>query len=463
MRALILIICLGSPRMHAVELKDRLEKVLSKTTIARAQLGLAVFEAGRAPQTLAFALNEQKDLIPASVTKLATAAAVLERLGPSFKFQTTLWSSGTVKDGVLNGDLVLKGGGDAGFVSETMWFLVNEFSRRAITRVQGDVIVDESDFDDVRVDASRESERVDRAYDAPVGAMSFNWNSLNIFVRPTGVGEPAAVTLDPVAAGAKLDAQTKTVAGAQSTIEVTKTGAKVRVRGTIGVDAKEVAVYKNIEDPAAWSGANLIEFLGQRGIKVSGKVTRGRRPDGAKLLAKAESKPVGQHVLDMMKFSNNFVAEMLTKNLAAQAGVTPATLAEGMKLIRAQVVAMGVAESRFTLLNPSGLNRKNRIKPIDLALLLISASRNFPWFAEYLTALPLAGLDGTLKKRMKESPAQGWVRAKTGHLNGVTSLAGYAGRKDGSMRAFAFIHNGQADQGDVARRLFDQLAAELVQ
>ena len=450
------------PAVLAQDLSPRLMKIIKSYSVPQNQLGLAVIELGKA-DTLAFGLNEKEDFIPASITKIATASAVLRRLGPSFKFQTTLWTSGVIKDGKLTGDLVLKGGGDAGFVSESMWFLVNELVRSKITKIEGDILVDDSDFDHIRADPSRDPERVDRAYDAPAGAMSFNWNSINIFVRPTENGQPARVYLDPSDGGFKIDNHAKTVNKAGSAIEVSRAGQRIVVRGRIGLDADEVVVYKNIDDPIDWSGRNLVFFLEQRGISVLGKVKSGKKPQNAKLLAKADSKPVSQHVADMMKFSNNYVAEMLTKNLAAQNGKVPATLEEGMKLVRANMEHLGVDGKRFTLVNPSGLSRRNRIQPVDLATVLVRAQEDFPTFAEMLASFPLAGTDGTLKNRMKNSPAQGWVRAKTGLLSGVVGLAGYAGRKDGSARAFAFIFNGKAEQGDLVRRLFDALATELVQ
>src|SRR6185312_13675932 len=183
---------------RADDLAARLNEIVKAHSIKASNLGLVVVNLTSSPKKTLFDLNGGRQLIPASVTKLATASTVLQRLGPSFKFQTTLWSTGTVKDGVLHGDLILKGGGDAGFVSETMWFLVNEFTRTGVQKIEGDIAVDDTDFDAIREDPSRDPERVDRAYDAPVGAMSFNWNSINIFVRPTNVGEPPQVVLDPV-------------------------------------------------------------------------------------------------------------------------------------------------------------------------------------------------------------------------------------------------------------------------
>lgn len=447
--------------LHAQELKSRLEKIVKSSSLPASGLGLVVYELGKEPQVPVFAHNEAVDFIPASVTKIATAAAVLDRLGASFKFQTTLWSSGAVKNGVLDGDLILKGGGDAGFVSESMWFLVNDFMRTGIKKIEGHIIVDDSDFDTIRADPSRDPERVDRAYDAPIGAMSFNWNSINIYIRPTQVGKAPAVYLDPIDNGYKIDNGAKTINKAGNNLAVSRVGNRIVVRGSIGLSTPEVAVYKNIDDPAEWSGQNLASFLEQRGIQFKGKIKTGKKPEIAKLLAKAESKPVAQHVSDMMKFSNNYVAEMLTKNLAAQSGAAPASLDEGMKLIRASIEGMGIDGKRFNLINPSGLSRRNRLKAADLGLILVQAQKKFPWFAEFLSSFPLSGLDGTLKRRMKSN--EGWIRAKTGNLTGVIGLAGYAGRKDGTVLAFAFIFNGKGEQGEMARSLFDGLAQELVQ
>lgn len=464
MKVLVALLLVFTSSIHADELQSKLDKIIRKYGIDKSQLGIAVFDLGHTAQQPLFALNEEKDMVPASTTKLATAFTALQKLGGSHKFVTGLWSSGKVENGVLKGDLVLKGGGDTCFVSESMWFLVNEFVRTGITKIEGNVLVDDTDFDAVRTDPTRDPERVDRAYDAPVSAMSFNWNSINVFVRPTKDGQPPQVILDPIDNGFKIRNIAKTVAARGHKVEVQREGSRIVVRGTMSEDEPEYVAYKNIDDPIEWSGRNLVFFLSQRGITVSGKVKAGKKSDSAKLLAKADSKPLNWHIADMMKFSNNYVAEMLTKNIALDSGNQPATLEQGMRVIRATLEQKaGLAQSRFVLYNPSGFSHKNHFKPIDMARLLVRAHDDFPTFPELLSALPIAGVDGTLKNRMKDSPASGWVRAKTGLLAGVVGLAGYAGRKDGSARAFAFMFNGKSDQGEQARRLFDALATELVQ
>ncbi len=447
------------------KLSQTFDRLIARSGVGKSELGLKVSTLGESSLQHAFDLNSDVQMIPASVTKIATASAALRRLGPSYKVQTTLVSSGTVENKVLLGNLVLRGAGDPGFVSESLWFLVNEFSRSGVEKIQGDLLVDDSAFDTVRYDPTRDPGRVDRAYDSPVGAMSLNWNAINIYIRPgPKVGAPLIVQLDPARDYYTLSNKTKTVAGSKNSVQVSRVGKTVLVRGDLGSQASELVVYKNVDDPVDWAGHNLQDFLKQRGIVVTGKVKSGRAPASAKVLARVDSKPVALAVADMLKFSNNFVAEMLTKMMAVQNGSQPGTMEAGMAVVQNHLVKdLNLRPAEFKILNPSGLSRNNRLSAEALTNILIQAQRNFPTFAELLAGLPLAGLDGTLRRRMKSADTAGWIRAKTGNLNGVVSLAGIAGRKDGSISAFAFIFNGKAAKAEAARGLFDHMASELVQ
>lgn len=440
-----------------------LKKIVASYRINEEHLGLYAVDLSQPNHPVLLSVNAEKNMVPASLSKLVTATAALQRFGPSYKFETDLLSDAPREGDKLKGPLYLRGGGDPGFVSETMWNLTNEFFRTGIKEV-GDIIVDESLFDSVRFDESRDPERVDRAYDAPVGAMSFNWNSINVYIRPSKEGNPPAVFLDPEMKGWKVVNRAKTVKQGKADIRVSRVE-----DGTIMVDGKmpetvpEIVVYKGITDPATWSGEALRAFLAQRGITVTGTVKAGKTPAGAQLVAKMDGQPVGSLVVDMMKFSNNYVAEMLTKGLAAKFAKSPASLEGGVKVITDTILGMGLKKDRFHFENPSGLSRKNSFRPADLAQLLVENYKRFSYAPEYLVALPLAGVDGTLKSRFKNSDAVGWVRAKTGHLHGVVGLAGYAGQREGGVKAFVFIFNGSEEQGDLAKRLFDALASELVQ
>lgn len=409
-------------------------------------------------------LNHRSDalMIPASISKIMTASAVLQYLPPGSKFKTQLKSSARISEGKLKGSLYLVGGGDPSFVSENMWFLVNNFKRTQIKEIVGDICVDDSLFDSVRFDDSREDVRVDRAYDAPVGAMSFNWNSMNVFVRPTQAVQTAQVILDPENDYLKLENKVKTKKSGAASIQVDRTwDAKnkveiVKVQGTIGKNQKEAVIFANITHPDLWAGANLKAFLSQRGIQVLGGVKSCKSDDSMEVLAESESKPVEMILSDMNKFSNNFVAEMLTKNIAAQFQ-KPATLKVGVEKIQKHLKELGFdLKKDFVIVNPSGLTRDNKMTAQAMWKLLLLREKDFSTMPEFMMSLPIAGVDGTLKKRMKDPLTYRQVRAKTGMLNGVVSLAGYATDQNGMPVPFAFMYNGPGNSGRV-RSVMDQI------
>ncbi len=401
-------------------------------------------------------------MLPASISKIATASAVLQHLPPGTKFKTQLRSSARIDEGQLKGNLYLVGGGDPSFVSENMWFLVNSFKRNQIKKVMGDICVDDSLFDSIRFDESRESVRVDRAYDAPVGAMSFNWNSMNVFVRPTKAGKSALVVLDPENDYLRLENSVTTGKSGGADIQVDRDWNEksktetVKVRGRIGENQKEAVIFANITNPDFWAGENLKSFLTQRGIEVAGSVKNCKSDSSMQILAESESKPIEMILSDMNKFSNNFVAEMLTKNMASLTS-KPATLNAGVQKIQKHLKDLGFdLQKEFVILNPSGLTRDNKMTAYAMWKLLLIRAKDFSTMPEFMMSLPIAGVDGTLKKRMKDALTFRQVRAKTGMLNGVVSLAGYATDLNGMPIPFAFMYNGPGDSAR-ARSIMDQI------
>lgn len=442
------------------DLKIRTEKFFKSALLDKNQMGVSVYHKGAE----LIDLNGGKKFIPASVTKLFTALAVLENIPPGTKFTTQLMSVAKKEKDVLKGDLYLVGGGDSGFVSESMWYLVNAFTREKIKTIDGDIIVDDSLFDNKRFDESRENYRVDRAYDAPVGAMSFNWNSVNIFIRPgSKSGDPALVLIDPENEYIQLHSEIKTSKTTDYSVERQHTPQGkdlIRVKGRIAEGSKELVVYKSITDPNLWSGYNLKQFLKEKGIILKGKIKSGKAPVGARILAESPSRPIEHLLADMNKFSNNYVAEMLTKQLGVLKGV-PGSLPMGLDLIRDSVRGAGVTDDEFAIFNPSGLTRENQITPQALVKVLEKVRKDFRLYSEFVSSLPIAGIDGTLKNRMKNGKSFRWVRAKTGLLTGVVTLAGYIGLEDGEVMSFAFVYNGSKDGGQV-RNQFDRFIAEVL-
>jgi serine-type D-Ala-D-Ala carboxypeptidase/endopeptidase (penicillin-binding protein 4) len=446
--------------------QSQVSQIIEKSKIAKKDLAIFIAENN---DNVVIDINSEKKMIPASITKIATAATVIGQMPSGNKFITQLLSPAKVEGSVLKGDLYLKGGGDPSFVSESMWFLVNAFYRAQIKVIEGDIVVDDLYFDRLRIDPSREDNRVDRAYDAPTGAMSFNWNSINIFVRPgKKVGESAQVFADPESEYIRLRANVRTVGKSEKNEIIVEReenkqgdGDVVTVNGKISEASNEVVIYKNITQPDIWSGYNLKSFLKQRGIEVRGRVRSSKTPDEAKVLAEQESKPIELILTDMNKFSNNYVAEMLTKNISARIQ-PPGTIAKGVEIIRAQLLKIGLQAGEFDIVNPSGLTRENRFTARGLWKVTQYLRDQFQYSPEFATSLPIAGVDGTLKKRMKDTAAERWVRGKTGLLTSVVSLAGYIGRKDGSVLPFVMMYNGSADEGSV-RSLYDKICITLAE
>lgn len=467
MKKMILILFLfNATALYAENLSARLKAIIKKHRFNEGNLGLYIEDEGKE----LYAVNARKLMIPASLTKIVTGATVLNDFPLNKKFETSLLGKRASNPQQLEGDLCLKGGGDPSFVSEKMWYLVNEFKRTNISKVPGDLVVDASKFDDEFFDSGRESVRVDRAFDAPISAASFNWNSVNIYIRPADKnGEAAKVFLDPENDYLELENKTKTVSksGIKS-LEATRVQAgdhdKIIVSGSISQNASEAVIYKSITNPNLWIGWHLKEFLTQRGIEVKGKVKVGKCSQEAEALAVAPSKNLNEIVSDMLKFSNNFVAEMLAKNLAAENSKSPAHMKDGVEELKKYLETLGIKRTDYVLENVSGLTRENKFTAVQLATILNSIKNDFLIFPEFTSGLPIAGVDGTLKNRFKhknnDESAQ-WVRAKTGYLDGVVGLAGYVGRKNNSPLVFVFMYNGEYQQGLAARTLFDDLIAQL--
>jgi D-alanyl-D-alanine carboxypeptidase/D-alanyl-D-alanine-endopeptidase (penicillin-binding protein 4) len=468
MKFLFLILILTQVSVsYAEELTTKLKSIIKKHHFNENTLGLYIEEEG----SEIFNINASQMMIPASLTKIVTGAAVLNSLPLNTKFETKLMAKNKIVNGVLSGDLCLKGGGDPSFVSETMWFLVNELKRTELISIQGDLVVDSSRFDNELFDSGRESVRVDRAFDAPISAASFNWNSTNIYIRPgASAGLPAKIFLDPQSDYLELENRTQTtLKSGIKTIQAKRVKVldhdKIIVSGSISLDGEEAVIYKSISNPDLWVGMHLKEFLKQRGINIKGKVKVGSCATDSTSLAESSSKKLNEIISDMLKFSNNFVAEMLAKNLSAENSTTPARMKDGIEEIKKYMDSLGLKRKDYVLDNVSGLTRDNRFSTKQLALVLNKVQNNFLLFPEFASGLPIAGVDGTLKNRMKskteDKTEQNLVRAKTGYLDGVVGLAGFVGRKNNSPLIFVFIFNGDYQQGLAARPLFDDLINQL--
>lgn len=441
------------------------DQVIPPKKIRELKAGIIVGSVGSGE--ILFEKGADQLLVPASVSKIFTSYSALKKLKPGFVFKTALYYSGIVKDGKLSGDLFVKGGGDPSLVSERMWMLVNEFRRKGIKQILGKIVIDSSYFDSEKNPESRPKYLKDQAYNAPVGAFSFNFNTTTVFVNPGDApGMPPKVYTDPE--NSYIDVVNQATTGnaeSTNTIQVSRTdyvkgdiGDTVLLRGSIPADAKEMRFFRNIVNPALYAGHMLETFLEQRGIRVDGSVEEGAVPSNAKLVLEFESQPLWQIVWGLNKFSNNFVADQIMKKLGAEMWGPPGTLQKGLATVQDVLEDMGISKTAYQIADGSGLTRSTQVTPRQIVKVLIAAHRDFGMYPEFLSSLGVAGEDGTLRNRLPSSSGLGVLRGKTGSLDGVASLAGYVPSRDGELLAFAIILNDTKVQYGRMTGWVDQIA-----
>jgi D-alanyl-D-alanine carboxypeptidase/D-alanyl-D-alanine-endopeptidase (penicillin-binding protein 4) len=449
----------GAPR----ELRGAIDTILERSALDGARLGILVtdVESGR----VLYARDADALLNPASNVKLFTSAAALARLGPEFRFETELRVDGPSLHRSHARQLYVRGKGDPTLVTERLWAIAGELANRGIRRI-GELVLDDGYFDEQRVGPGFEQEAGDRAYLAPTGALSLNFNSVAVHASPGEArGQPGRVALEPQSDYLELVNRTRTV-GARAVRRLAPSSSpagsrqRIVVEGRLPLGGRPVAVWRKIDDPRAYFGQTLKRLLELRGVKV-GRVRAGAAPHDAKLLHVAESDSLGAIVRRLNKTSNNFVAEQVLKTLGAELRGAPGTWAAGVDVVEEFLAEVGLPRGSFVMNNGSGLNDANRFSARQTVTLLRAMWRRFPLAAEFLSSLPVAGRDGTTRWRMDGTEAEGRLRAKTGTLENVTSLSGYVETADGERLAFAILVNDFAGRSSRAARVVDALAAAL--
>ena len=437
----------------------QIQKEIKKQTLKTSSLGMIISQVNSNSTTDIYKLNENKLFIPASLVKIASLSVLYDLYPLSYTFKTSFISSADIKDGILSGDLILKGGGDSSFTSEYLWKLVNNLTRSGLKKVEGKLLIDDSLYK--KEPALPYSER---SYLAPSSASSFNWNSVAFYIRPAKkLKQPALLSANPK--NSYIEVINKVKTGKKNKIFIKRKSASsnkevFEIKGEIDINSKEIVKYRNITQPALWLGYNTISFLKQRGIEVTGAVKKGVCKNSCKELAKWESRPFPFHSYNMMKYSSNFTARMLVSHLPLLEGKKQGDLRQGMKKMQKHLKTMA-GSHKFQFIEPSGLNRKSKFSPKFLQKLLIQSEKKY-YRPEMLFSYPLAKGKGTLKKRFAQLPFSSYVRAKTGSLSGVLGLAGWAGDQNNKY-VFVFIFNGPASKSAKAQTLFDQVVLSLIE
>src|SRR5712691_6519573 len=443
---------------------SRAEALLGTMPTNKGEWGLLIVDA-ESGETL-YEQNADKYFVPASNMKLFSTALALAKLGPEYRFRTTLETQGTISsDGVLNGDLALVGRGDPNLSNRKFPYeLKEEFDgppekalaelsdalvAKGVKEISGDVIGDDSYFPRERYPNGWEIDDMVWEYGAAISAIVVDDNTATLLLTPgEGAGSPVQAVVTPGTPDFTVKNEVITAAeGAPPDLTLTREpGANlVVVRGRLPAKSTPRKLVLAIEEPAQHAAATLKRLLEEREIKIGGIARTRHDPSepasDPAVLAEHVSVPLGDAVKLVNKISQNLHTEVLLRTVARQNGAwnTPEDL---MKVPADFYATAGIAPGDVFQKDASGLSRHDLVTPRAIVALLTFAQKQ-PWFGPYYASLPVAGMDGTLEDRMKNTLAAGRIHAKTGSVEHVRTLSGFAETPSGRRLIFSFLSNNQ--------------------
>jgi D-alanyl-D-alanine carboxypeptidase/D-alanyl-D-alanine-endopeptidase (penicillin-binding protein 4) len=413
-------------------------------------------------------------VVPASNVKLLTSAAALEVLGPDYQFETTVAADRDPVRGTVKGDLYLAGTGDPGLTPEAFDALAAEVAAEGVTEVTGDLVADDTWFDDDRYNAAWDPTDAPYYYAAQISALTVAANDdldtgvVNVSAVPGAAeGDPAAVELDPMTDNLALDNQVTTgAADSTGSFAITRADGTndFTATGSLPTGGSEVTTLRTVDDPTAHAVHLFANALADHGVKIHGDIERGAVPRDTEEVADRESMELDELLVPFMKLSNNMHAEILVKAMGAET-TGEGSWAAGLAQVGPALDRIGADHGATDLVDGSGLSHGN-VSAASTMIDVLEATRDEPWHDAWYASLPVAGAEdrlvgGTLANRMNGTAAEGNVHAKTGSLTGASALSGYVTTADGEELAFAVINNDYT--GAAPRAVQDAIAVRLAE
>ena len=455
----------------AAKFAVRAETLLETGPTSKGEWGLLIVDA-ESGETL-YEQNADKYFLPASNMKLFTTALALAKLGPEYRFHTTLETRGAISsEGVLSGDLALVGRGDPnlsnrkfpydlkeefdGSPEKILAELADALVAKGVKKISGDVVGDDSYFPRERYPSGWEIDDMVWEYGAAISAIVVDDNTVTLMLTPgEQPGNPVQAVLTPGTPDFTVANEVVTsAADVKSDLKLTREPGSnvVVVKGTLPAKSGSRKLILAVEEPAQHAAATLKRLLEERGVKLGG-VARERHAGGEMsgdpaVLAEHVSVPLGDSVKLVNKISQNLHSEMLLRTVARQKGVW-ATPDDLMKIPAEFYEAAGIAPGDVIQTDASGLSRHDLVTPRAIVTLLGFAQKQ-AWFGPYYASLPVAGVDGTLEDRMKNTLAAGRIHAKTGSVEHVRTLSGFAETPGGRRLIFSFLSNNQGGKNHEA-------------
>ncbi|WP_251027753.1 D-alanyl-D-alanine carboxypeptidase/D-alanyl-D-alanine-endopeptidase [Bacillus sp. ISL-41] len=407
-------------------------------------------------------------LQPASVLKMFTAAAALSVLGEDYRFTTEVLAHGRINGGTLEGDLFLRGMGDPTLLPADFDEMAKRLKSKGINKVTGDLVADDSWYDDVRYSEDLTWNDEHKYYGSQVSALTASPNEdydagtviVNILPRKKGNG--ANISVEPDTDFVKIINDTKTVdSEGEHDIKIEREHGSnsIMVSGTIPADAQKAREWIAVWEPALYAGSLFKKSLEEQGIKVVGKIKTGNASVTMTSLISHKSMPLSELMIPFKKLSNNGHAEVLVKEMGRVVH-GEGSWEKGLEVMDAELSRLSIDTNRLVLRDGSGISHANLIPANEITKLLYMAQKE-EWFPVFQRSLPVAGakdrmIGGTMRNRLKEENLKDRVAAKTGTLTGVSTLAGYVETSSGEILIFSIMLNNLLDDRE-GREFEDQI------
>ena len=444
-------------------LPPNVSEALKRSAIPLASVATYVQEADG--DRVLLSVNDVAAFNPASTMKLVTAAAALDLLGPTYTWKTRAFANAPIAGDILNGDLILKGGGDPKLVIENLWLFLRQIRAQGVREIRGNVVLDRSVFASDPSDSARFDGDPVKPYNVVPDGLLMGYKAITLKLKPDPATSTAVVTADAPLEGVRIAAPALSgeECGAwQGKLQLVVTADQIGFNGRFPAACGEKIwnIHPYGMTQTQYFGAVFRQMWRDLGGSLQGQVIDSVVPAEARLIAERESVALPEVLRDMNKFSNNLIARHLLLTIAAEAGRTPGTPERGAYAVKSWLSTKGIDNPEVVIENGSGLSRIERISASTLGRVLVAAYRAAT-MPEFVSSLPIAGLDGTMRRRVQGRSVLGQAHIKTGSLEQVRTMAGYVQAASGRRYVVVNLINhanaaaGQEAQDTLLQWIYD--------
>jgi D-alanyl-D-alanine carboxypeptidase/D-alanyl-D-alanine-endopeptidase (penicillin-binding protein 4) len=446
----------------AAELPRAVQQVLTSHHVPQSSIGVIVQEIGATNALVS--VNPDVPRNPASAIKVVTTLAALEELGPDYTWATEIYTSEPVRGGVLDGDLIIKGYGDPYLVTEEFWKMLGALHRQGLDRINGDFVVDNSYFAPPAEDPGAFDNRPFHSYNVLPDALLVNFKA--IYFHFYSGSNAIDIRTDPELPNLKIDNRLQPSGGSCGgyqrgiTMIVPDPAVADRVvfEGRFPKACRYYTLARSALTPPAYAFGVFKSLWQQQGGSISGGLRIGKAPTDRRPTLIWRSRPLGEVIRLVNKFSNNVMTRQILLTLGAELEGEPGTNEKGAQAVNDYLAKRGIDTSSMRLDNGAGLSRDARISARMLADVLLYAD-SIPFSPEFISSLAILGRDGTARNRLRKRRESGHAHVKTGTIDHVSSIAGYVYAASGRR----FVVVGLVNHADVHRGAGEQLWNTLIQ